>query len=127
MMMRRSRWVVVACGVALCLTSTANAQKADSSRVGIEPRHSEHAFTPRANFSREAADSLSSDSGGGLKYPLIGALIGAGVGLAAGLVVMGGDGDNGNSNEGLAYLIFVPGGALIGFTAGFVAYLARRH
>src|ERR1700675_2431774 len=84
MIMHREKGLAVASMVvALCVTSTASAQQSDSHRVGIEPRHTERTLTPRSGLSRNAPDSVRTFDKGAVTYPLLGALIGAGVGLTA--------------------------------------------
>ena len=127
MMQRDKRIAVASLAFALCATSTASAQKGDSSRAGIEPRHSERAFNPRSGLSRTAGDSLPSNSGSGWKYPLYGALIGAGVGLTAAYIETHERHVTDHSEDGFVYGVLIPFGAVVGFVGGFVVYAMRGH
>jgi len=127
MMQRDKRLAIVWLAFALCATSTASAQKRDSSRVGIEPRHSERALDPRAGFSRTAADSLPTKSANGWKYPLYGALIGAGVGLTAAYIETHQRKVFDHSEDALVYEAGISFGAVAGFVGGFVLYAMRGH
>jgi hypothetical protein len=126
MMMQRGKGLSVASWVfALCLTSPAGAQASYSSRVGIEPRHSERALTPRSDFSRDAADSLPTAAS--WQYPLIGALAGAGVGLTAAFIATHQRHIKDHSEDGFVYMTMVPFGAVTGLLSGCIVYLVRRH
>jgi hypothetical protein len=128
MMMQREKGLAVASLVfALCVASAASAQKGYSARVGIEPWHSERTLAPRSSFSRDTADSPPTSDASAEKYPLIGALIGAGVGFTAAFVVTHQAHVADHSEDALAYVAFVPFGAATGFVIGLVAYLVRRH
>jgi hypothetical protein len=128
MMMQRDKGLAVASfAFALCATSTASAQKGDSSRAGIEPRHSERALNPRSGLSRAAADSLPTSSSSGWKYPLYGTLIGAGVGFSAAFIATHQRHVKDHSEDGLVYEFLTSFGAVAGFVGGFVLYAMRGH
>jgi hypothetical protein len=146
MKMQRDKGLAVASlAFALCATSTASAQKDSSTRVGIEPRHSDsarkdsshrvgieprqsgRALDPRAGISRSAADSLPTPSANGWKYPFYGALIGAGVGFTAAFIVTHQAHVKDHSEDALAYMAAIPLGTVTGFVGGFVVYAMRRH
>ena len=126
-MQRDKRLAVASMAFALCATSTASAQNVDSSRVGIERRHSERALDPRPGFSRTAADSLPTKSANGWKYPLYGALIGAGVGLTAAYIETHKRQVFDHSEDALVYVFGTSLGAVVGFVGGFVVYAMRAH
>src|ERR1700675_940722 len=104
MMMQRDKGLAVASlAFALCVASPASAQTAYSPRVGIEPRHSERTLTSRSGFSRNAADALKTVDARAVNYPLIGALIGAGVGLTAAFIATHQAHVKDHSEDGLVY------------------------
>ena len=125
MMQRDKRLAVASIAFALCATSTASAQKGDLPRAGIEPPHSERALNPRSGLSRTAADSLTTNSASGWKYPLYGALIGAGVGLTAAYIETHKRQVFDHSEDALVYMFGTSLGAVVGFVGGFVVYLMR--
>jgi hypothetical protein len=125
MMQRDKRLAVASIAFALCATSTASAQKGDSSRVGIEPPHSEPAPNPRSGLARAAADTLPSYSENGWKYPFYGALIGAGVGFTAAFIETHQRHIKDHSEDGLVFAGLIPFGAVVGFVGGFVLYAMR--
>ena len=125
MMQRDKKLAVASLVFALCATSTASAQKGDSSRVGIEPPHSEPAPKPRSDVSRTAADSLPSYSENAWKYPFYGALIGAGVGFTAAFFETHQRHILDHSEDGFVFAVFIPLGAVVGFVGGFVLYAMR--
>lgn len=127
MTQRDKRLAVASLAFALCATNTAGAQKDSSHRVGIEPRHSERAFNPRSGFSRSVADSLPTRSANGWKYPLYGALIGAGVGFTAAFIETHQRHVKDHSEDAFVYEVGLSFGAVAGFIAGFVVYAMRAH
>ena len=127
LMIQRGKVLPAALVFALCLTSTATAQGGYSPRVGIEPPHSERRLTPRTGLSREVADTLPADAWTALKYPLFGALIGAGVAFTVVYIGTPRQDVGDYSGNGYAYSILVPLGAVAGLIAGTAVYLVRRH
>jgi hypothetical protein len=128
MMMPRDKTPAVAAMIfALCATSAASAQQSDSHRVGIEPRHSERTLAPRAEFSRNAADSVRPADKGALTYPLYGALIGAGVGFTAAFIGTHQAHVKDHSEDGFVYQILIEFGAAAGLLTGIGVYVARHR
>ena len=128
MMMQRDKTLAVASTVfALCVTSIAGAQQSNSRRVGIEPRHSEHTLTVRPADSRNAADSVRTVDARAATYPLIGAVIGAGVGLTAAFIATHQAHVKDHSEDGFVYQILGSFGAVAGLIGGCVVYLVRRN
>jgi hypothetical protein len=58
---------------------------------------------------------------------LVGAGIGAGGGLLAGIIATHSSGVTDHSEDGLAYIALISAGALVGLVTGTIVGLARRH